>query len=181
MLPISITYAPTNIPHAAAMQDDDDPHAPRLPTLPVHSNASSTITRGGSLPTDSARGGKAPRKGSFDGTYDNHSSSFKGMRKWKTHTGTVPMDRLRSLGASFKRQLEEYKAPSLGRLASAWDVPSVFPDAGISIPQVDLDVQSSEAKALCVPGTRGHKLLILCACTISFGPSFARSILSAVR
>lgn len=174
------------------MQDDDDPHAPRLPTLPVHSNASSTITRGGSLPTDttkhmtrragSARAGKA-RKGSFDhhhGTHDGHGS-IKGMRKWQTHTGTAPMDRLKSLGTSFKRQLEEYKAPSLGRLASTWDVPSVFPDAGISIPQVDLDVQSSEAKALCIPGTRGHKLLILCACTISFGPSFARSILSAVR
>lgn len=96
----------------------------------------------------SARGlGKAPRKGSFDGTHDDRSS-FKGMQKWQTYTGTAPMDRLQSLGTSFKRQLEEYKAPSLGRLASTWDMPSVFPDAGISIPQVDLDVQSSEAKAL---------------------------------
>ena len=174
------------------MQDDDNPHAPPSSPPPPphkahhhhqhqhhrhhHDNGDKPMARGGSMPLPTRRPLKA---GSFKAERP-HQPHLKTMRRSHTHAAISPMDRLKSLGTSFKKQLESYKAPSLGRLASTWDVPAPFPDAGVSIPQVDLDITTSEAKHLCVPGTKWHKLLILTACSVGFGPSFARSILSAV-
>lgn len=40
--------------------------------------------------------------------------------------------------------------------------------------------QKKEAKALCLPGTRGHTSLLVAACWVAFGAAFAKTVLSAV-
>lgn len=40
--------------------------------------------------------------------------------------------------------------------------------------------QKKEAKALCLPGTRGHTSLLWAACWVAFGAAFAKTVLSAV-
>jgi len=40
--------------------------------------------------------------------------------------------------------------------------------------------QKNEAKALCLPGTRGHTSLLWAACWVAFGAAFAKTVLSAV-
>jgi len=40
--------------------------------------------------------------------------------------------------------------------------------------------QRRKAKALCLPGTRGHIFLLWAACWVAFGAAFAKTVLSAV-
>lgn len=68
-------------------------------------------------------------------------------------------------------------------IGSGWDSPAPFPDAVLPLPDniPHFDPESSEAKALCVPGTGWrHKLLLASAACVGFGGYFARTILSAV-
>lgn len=134
------------------------------------------VQRGGSLPTKLHRADRHRPTEQSGGT-------LRFMRRRHTHGDGSGLDeKLRSLGASFRRELSEYKSPSLGRLASEWDAPFEFNDAGVldglEIPK--LDVETTEAQELCVPGTKWHKALIILASSVSFGGSFARTILSAV-